>query len=103
MTLRISLLKGSRPRAVLKLEGSVSGDWVGLLETECSDLLRAWGALSLDLTRVVFIDRAGVEAFGRLSRAGVEVRGCPGPVASVLEGEGVKVMQDFDQHDDESL
>ena len=96
MTLRITRQEGSRSRATLKLEGSVVADCAALLERECSDLLRSSTAVSLDLVGVGFVDRAGVEALERLSRAGVEIR-CPsGAVASVLLGEGVHVTHDED-------
>jgi STAS domain len=96
MTLRIAREGGSRSRATLKLEGSVVAEWAALLERECSELLRSSTAVSLDLAGVGFVDRAGVEALERLSRAGVEIR-CPsGAVASVLLGEGVRVTHDAD-------
>jgi len=96
MTFRITREEGSRSRATLKLEGRVVGEWSALLERECSDLLRSSVLVRLDLAGVGFVDRAGVEAFDRLSRAGVEIR-CPsGPVASVLLGEGVRVTDDAD-------
>lgn len=101
MMLRITLEETLRPRATLMLEGSVAGEWVALLERECIGLLRAWVALSLDLKGVGFVDRAGVEALRRLRRAGVEIRGCSGPVGSVLEGEGIIVPRDADGVDDE--
>ena len=97
MTLRITREKGSRSRATLKLEGSVVAEWLAaLLERECSGLLRHRIAVTLDLTSVNFVDRAGVEALERLSRAGVEIRCSPGPVASVLEGEGIPITSDSD-------
>jgi ABC-type transporter Mla MlaB component len=96
VTLRITRVTGSRSRAKLKLEGSVAAEWAALLQRECSDLLRSWGAVSLDLADVSFVDRAGVEALERLSRAGVEIRCRSGPVASVLEGEGIPVTRDAD-------
>jgi len=96
VTLRITRVKGSRSRATLRVEGNVVAEWAALLERECSDLLRSWGAVSLDLAGVRFVDRAGVEALERLSRAGVEVRCRSGPVASVLEAEGVRVTRDAD-------
>jgi anti-anti-sigma regulatory factor len=96
MTLRITREEGSHARATLKLEGSIVAEWAVLLERECSDLLRFSTAVSLDLAGVGFVDRAGVEALERLSRAGVEIR-CPsGAVASVLSGEGVRVRHDAD-------
>jgi ABC-type transporter Mla MlaB component len=94
MTFRITREEGSRSRATLKLEGSVVAEWAALLERECSDLLRSSTSVSLDLAGVGFVDRAGVEALERLSRAGVEIRCPPGAVASVLLGEGVRVTHD---------
>ena len=100
MVLRITIEEGARSRAKLRIEGRVVADWADMLERECVDLLRFWGAMSLDLAGVSFVDRAGVEALGRLSRAGVEIR-CPaGPVASVLEGEGIRVAHDAGRVDD---
>lgn len=93
MTLRITRRKGSQSRATLTLEGSIAVEWAALLERECSDLQRSRREVSLDLAAVTFIDRAGVRTLGRLSRAGVEIRCRPGPVASVLEGEGIPVTQ----------
>ena len=98
--LRITRDGGSRSRATLRLEGSVVGEWAALLERECSDLLRFREAVSLDLAWVSFVDRAGVEALERLSRAGVEIRCRSGPVASVLEAEGVRVTRNADSVDD---
>jgi anti-anti-sigma regulatory factor len=94
VTLRITRKKGSRSRATLVLEGKIAAEWAALLERECSDLLRSRLEVSLDLAGVVFVDRAGVQALGRLSRKGVEIVCRRGPVASVLEGEGIRVTQD---------
>ncbi len=100
MVLRVTITEGSRSRATLKLEGSVRAEWADLLERECSDLLRTWGSVSVDLASVRFVDRAGVEALARLDRAGVEIR-CPsGPVASVLESEGIRVTGNPDGEND---
>ena len=91
MTLRITRKTGSRSRATLVLEGKVAAEWAALLERECSDLLGSGLAVSLDLAGVTFVDRAGVRTLAQLSRAGVEIRCRRGPVASVLEGEGIPV------------
>jgi ABC-type transporter Mla MlaB component len=100
VTLRITREHRSRARALLRLEGSVVAEWAALLERECSSLLRSWGVVSLDLAGVNFVDRAGVEALERLNRTGVEIRCRSGPVASVLEGEGVRVTRDADDVND---
>lgn len=78
-------------RAVLRLEGSVGAEWAALLEQECSALLSAGTAVSLDLTGVGLVDGIGIDALRRLSHAGVEVRCHFGAVASVLEADGVRV------------
>ena len=89
--LRITREVVTRSRTLLRLEGSVVAEWVGLLQRESFAALRSAGELSLDLSGVQFVDLAGVEVLGLLSRAGVEIR-CPaGPVASVLEGDGVRI------------
>jgi anti-anti-sigma regulatory factor len=93
VTLRITRRRGSRSRATLKLEGRVVAEWAALLERECSRLLRSRAEVSLDLSAVTFVDRAGVQALERLSRKGVEIRCRPGAVASVLEGEDIPVTQ----------
>ncbi len=98
--LRITRDERSRSRPTLRLEGSVAAEWAALLEHECSDLLQSRGSVSLDLTGVGFVDRAGVEALDRLSRAGVEIRCRSGPVASVLDGEGIRVTRVADDLDD---
>jgi len=94
MVLRITLEEGDRPRATLRLEGSVSGAWTALLERECTGLLRAWGALNLDLAGVRFVDQGGIEVLRRLNRAGVAIHGCSAAVAGVLEAEGVRLARD---------
>jgi anti-anti-sigma regulatory factor len=91
VTLRITRRKAPRSRATLVLEGKVAAEWAALLERECSGLLRSHPSLSLDLSGVTFVDRGGLQAFRRLSRRGVGIVCVPGPVASVLEGEGIPV------------
>lgn len=98
--LRITREEGSDSRATLRLEGSIVAEWAALLERECSDLLGSAAAVSLDLAGVRLVDRAGIEALERLSRAGIEIRCRSGPVASVLEGEGVPISQDGAEVDD---
>lgn len=99
MTLRITRENGTCFRARLRLEGRLVAEWALLLEHECIGLLRAFDTVSLDATAVRFVDRAGLEALERLSRAGVEIRSCPGAVAGVLEGEGIRVEYDTDEED----
>lgn len=99
VTLRITRDEEPGARARFRLEGRLVAEWAALLEHECFGVLRSRGTVSLDLAGVNFVDRAGVEALTRLSRAGVELRCRSGPVASVLEGEGIPVTQDADTDD----
>lgn len=94
MVLRITQHEGSDSGSVLRLEGRVVAEWASLLESECTELLRSHDEVSLDLADVSFIDRYGVEVFQRLSQAGAEILCTSGPVASVLEGAGVRVTLD---------
>jgi ABC-type transporter Mla MlaB component len=100
VTLRITREKGEPSRARLKLEGRIVAECVALLERECTDLLRSRSAVHLDLAGVSFVDWAAVEALERLSRAGVEISCRSGPVASVLEGEDIRVMRESNGVDD---
>jgi anti-anti-sigma regulatory factor len=101
VTVRITREERSGARARLRLEGRLVADGAALLERECSALLRSQGAVSLDLAGVNFVDLAGVDALARLSHAGVEIRCRSGAVASVLEGEGIRVRRDADDVGDE--
>ncbi|HXI01762.1 MAG TPA: hypothetical protein VNI57_01170 [Candidatus Saccharimonadales bacterium] len=93
VVLRITRPKGTSSPALLKIEGKVVGVWAGLLERECMDLLRSCSSVTVDLAEVPLVDRAGVEALGRLSRAGAWIRCRRGAVASVLEAEGVHIVR----------
>lgn len=75
----------------LKLEGSVGAGWAAVLECECSGLIRAGVAVSLDLAEVDILDRSGIENLRRLARDGVEIRCRCGAVAGLLEAEGVPI------------
>lgn len=102
VVLRITRPKGAYPPAFLKIEGKVVGEWAALLERECMDLLRSCSSVTLDLAEVPLVDRAGVEALGRLSRAGAEIRCRRSAVASVLEGEGIRLLRTGEAEADES-
>jgi ABC-type transporter Mla MlaB component len=60
MALRISKGKTSDHTLTLRLEGSVVGPWVEVLQTACEEALSNGDQLTLDLGRVSFIDSAGV-------------------------------------------
>ena len=99
--LRITREEEPLSGVMLRLEGSVAGEWAALLESECSGLLRFRGTVGLDLAGVTYVDRTGLEVLARLNSAGVVILCRPGPVASVLEGEGIRVRRGADGADDE--
>jgi anti-anti-sigma regulatory factor len=69
----------------LVLQGRIVAEWADLLERECGELMRSDLRVALDLSEVVFIGRYGVEALGRLRRAGARVIGCTPLIAAMLE------------------
>ena len=76
----------------LLLQGRIVAEWADLLERECGELMRSKLRVVLDLSEVVFIGRYGVEALGRLGRAGVRVIGCTPLIAVMLEQEGIGAL-----------
>ena len=94
MTLRITREEGPSSGLLLRLEGRLIASRAVLLEHECVGLLQVWNSVTLDLAGVDFVDGAGVDALKRLSRGGIEIRCRRGPVAGVLEAEGVRVTRD---------
>ena len=87
--LRILLNDMDAEHAVLVLQGRIVAEWAELLERECADLSRSGLRVVLDFSEVVFIDRSGLEALSRLTRAGVEIIACPQLIADVLAQEGI--------------
>ena len=76
-------------RVVLILEGRIAGAWADLLERECEELIEGGRRVELDLSEVVYIARAGLEALRRLGEAGVQVTDCSPLLAVMLAQEGI--------------
>lgn len=74
--LRITPIEGANHRVVLRLEGRVSGPWVGELSEVCEEALSNAAPLVLSLAEVSFLDTAGVDLLTRLQTRGVEVVDC---------------------------
>ena len=70
----------------VRAEGQMVGPWVGELERSCEPLARTGLAPILDLGRVSFVDRGGVELIRALSDRGMTVINCSGFVAEQLKG-----------------
>jgi anti-anti-sigma regulatory factor len=73
--LRITPIESGN-RVVLRLEGRVSGPWVGELSEACEKALGNGEAPVLNLAEVSFLDAAGVDLLTRLQTRGVEVVDC---------------------------
>jgi anti-anti-sigma regulatory factor len=62
---------GAHPGIALRLEGDVVGPWVEILRRCADDALTAGAALVLDLSRVAFVDRDGLDLLRGLADRGV--------------------------------
>jgi anti-anti-sigma regulatory factor len=73
--LRITLKTGCEG-AVLKLEGRLSGPWVGELERTWCDVTskNPAGSVVVDLSDVTFIDSEGKNLLRRMFRQGADLR-----------------------------
>jgi anti-anti-sigma regulatory factor len=72
--LRITLQDGSHPS--IRLEGKLSGPWVGELERTWNRFIAngASGTITLDLSEVTFVDSAGKKLLSALVERGAELR-----------------------------
>jgi hypothetical protein len=85
--LKISEKEGAGGRKVLLVEGTLGGAWVGELGEACRALLHDRGGISLDLSGVVFVDRAGAELLETLTAdPRVEIEGASSFVVELLKG-----------------
>ena len=71
---------------VLALEGSVVGPWVAELRRLCDCALTTGARLTLDVARVEFVDRAGIELLRHLESRRVALRNGSAFVTAQLRG-----------------
>ncbi len=69
----------------LSLEGQVVGPWVEELRHACEPILARGARLSLDLARVSFVSREGVQLLWALGDRRVALLHCSGFVAEQLK------------------
>ncbi len=85
--LKISRLDAADGSIVLALEGTLVGAWVRELETACIAAVANLGRVSLDLSGVTFVDRAGAELLiGLRADPRVRFESVSGFVAEMLKG-----------------
>ena len=71
---------------VLEVEGHVVGPWVEELRRLCERALDAGDELTLDVARVDFVDRDGVDLLRNLRTRHVPLVNCSAFVAAQLKG-----------------
>jgi hypothetical protein len=72
--LKIVTLEPADGHAVLQLEGQIIGPWVDELERTCGEL--SGRPLTLDLSRVSFVERRAAELLRALGDRGVPLLHC---------------------------
>jgi anti-anti-sigma regulatory factor len=74
--LRLTRTTRRTDEVVLLLEGRLYGEWVALLEDECTHLLQANRRVLLDLAQLSFVDRRGARLLRDLGSRVVLIN-CP--------------------------
>ena len=82
--LRLTRTTPNGSEIVLKAEGQIVAEWVGLLETECQELLATDRQVVLDLAEVSYLDHAAVRVVRELTRGSLRLINCPPLVEELL-------------------
>jgi anti-anti-sigma regulatory factor len=82
--LRITRTSPNDSDVVLKAEGQIVAEWVGLLESECRTLLGGDQRVLLDLGEVNYLDRRAVRLLRDLTRQSLALVNCPPLVEQLL-------------------
>jgi anti-anti-sigma regulatory factor len=82
--LRLTRTQERPHEIVLKAEGQMVAEWVGLLERECLELASAKRRVLLDLGDVSYLDRRAVEVLRHLTSGGVTIVNCSPLVEELL-------------------
>jgi anti-anti-sigma regulatory factor len=85
MMLKITKIRESCSKVLLKLEGKITAQWASLLDGECRALLRQEKTLYLDCANVDFIDVRGVEVLNNFPQSQVNLMSAPGFVTELLQ------------------
>ena len=87
--LRISLVGKSAHAVTLRVEGRVIGPWVSVLREACEKVLAEGDVLTLDLSEVMFADRAGLALLLDMRSQGVVLSECSAFLSEELRASGV--------------
>lgn len=74
--LKIEVSEKQEERVTVHLEGQMVGPWVDEVRRTCEPFLTDGHALTLDFSRVSFVDRAGVALCRRLKQGRATLRNC---------------------------
>jgi positive regulator of sigma E activity len=88
--LRISSVSHGGSRVTLKVEGTLVGEWVALLEAECLSRLDEGEVVELDFADVSLVNRSGIVMVRALIAKGVGVIGANALVNALLGLDGVQ-------------
>ncbi|HET9962713.1 MAG TPA: STAS domain-containing protein [Nitrospiraceae bacterium] len=86
--LKITKVRESRSRVLLKLEGKITAQWASLLDNECRTCLRNRQSVRLDCTGVDFLDAKGIEVLRTLHGRNVTLISAPAFVTELLRTGG---------------
>lgn len=74
--LKIEVGEKRGERVTVHLEGQMVGPWVDEVRRACEPLLTNGHALTVDFSRVSFVDRAGVALCRRLKQSHATLQNC---------------------------
>lgn len=85
--LRLTRTSDRPQEVVLKAEGQIVAEWVGLLEEECLELTARDRQVVLDLGDVSYLDRRAVRLIRALTEGPVSIINCSPLVEELLAEE----------------
>jgi ABC-type transporter Mla MlaB component len=84
--LKIEVSEQREERVTVHLEGQMVGPWVDEVRRACQPLLIDGQALTLDFSRVSFVDRAGVALCRHLKQGRATLQNCSPFVKEQIDG-----------------
>jgi RNA polymerase sigma-70 factor (ECF subfamily) len=85
----LRIMEGEPGSGSLRVEGRLSGPWVGELRRSCATILSGGRAPILDLSNLVFVDRAGAGLLRDLRQRGAQLVNASRFVVELLKEETV--------------
>jgi len=84
--LKIEVAERQRERVTVHLEGRLVGAWVDEVRRACEPFLGNGADLTVDFSRVSFVDRDGVALCRQLRQGHVSLRNCSPFVKEQIDG-----------------